>query len=161
VVEGNTVAGAGLDPAKAEMGEGIYLGTWHANDGAAYDRAPGAPDETDGNVVRGNVITDTGGEAIDIQTHASGNVIEGNRMTGGTAGGDTVEGCASIKGEANRIVGNECTGAARPGAEFKVVAVDGSGTGNVFAGNVGQVDAEKDATGTVVQGAAPATRVAP
>ncbi|MHA7180708.1 right-handed parallel beta-helix repeat-containing protein [Arthrobacter sp. MDB2-24] len=112
-----------------EYGEGIYLGS------AASNWVGGVPDRSDRISVRGNRITNTAAEGVDVKEGTTGGVIAGNVFTNsGTSGANFADSWVDVKGNRYRVEGN--TGLGTKLDAFQVHAVSaGWGTGNVFTGN--------------------------
>lgn len=129
VVVGNTVRGTGKR--REKFGEGIYIGSAKSN----WDTySSGGPDRSDRNVVRGNSVSGTTAESVDIKEGTSsgvlvGNVFDGSALT--TEGGDS---WVDVKGNSWLIQDNRGTHSVMDGFQTHDV-VDGWGTGNVFKGN--------------------------
>ncbi|BEP13649.1 hypothetical protein acdb102_19600 [Acidothermaceae bacterium B102] len=134
VVAGNVVARTGLLTEK--FGEGIYIGSARKN-WPKYGIG-GGPDRSDYNVVRGNTISATTAENVDIKEGTTGGLLEGNTFDG--AGGLTAaDSWVDVKGNNWRIANN--TGTHSPNDGFQTHQIlPGWGTGNVFSGNHSVVD---------------------
>lgn len=111
------------------FGEGIYLGSARSN------WAGGVPDRSDRITVRGNRITNTSAEGIDVKEGTSGGVIAGNTFTNaGVSGANFADSWVDVKGNGYRIEGN--TGLGTRLDAFQVHSVlAGWGKGNVFTAN--------------------------
>ena len=77
VVENNTVRNTGNR--KPKFGEGVYIGTANSN----WAEITGCePDASDRNVVRGNRISGTTAESVDIKEGTTGGIVAGNTFDG-------------------------------------------------------------------------------
>jgi hypothetical protein len=131
-VLGNTIRGTGLR--KPKFGEGIYIGTAESN---WCDVTSCEPDKSDRNEIRGNSISGTTAENVDIKEGTSDgllleNTFEGSAMT-------EADSWVDVKGRGWRIEGN--TGRNSPLDGFQTHEIlDGWGTENVFRNNVADVN---------------------
>ncbi|XVQ10657.1 right-handed parallel beta-helix repeat-containing protein [Spirillospora sp. CA-255316] len=128
-VQYNKIYNTGLR--REKFGEGVYLGTAQSN----WKRFSGGKiDNSDNNVVRGNVIRATA-EAIDIKEGTSGGKIIGNVFDGSVTGGDKHnDSWIDVKG--NNYVIEDNRGTKTPADGFQThEIVDGWGKGNVFRRN--------------------------
>jgi parallel beta-helix repeat protein len=133
-VEGNTVRNTGLLVAK--FGEGIYVGTAHSN-WCKFSSCK--VDNSDRNVVRGNDISNTTAENIDIKEGTTGGVIEGNHLAGDGMVASAATAWINVKGNQWTISGNVGVHSIKDG--FQVHSVySGWGFNNVFRANQAQVD---------------------
>lgn len=134
VVRDNTVRDTGRR--RAEYGEGIYIGTAKSN----WCTISGCrPDRSDRNVVRGNDVSATTAECVDIKEGTTGGLVVANRFDGSRLGGTTNDSWVDVKGNGWRIEGN--TGRNAPGDGFQThQVVDGWGIGNVFVANRAEVN---------------------
>jgi hypothetical protein len=116
---------------RAKFGEGVYLGSAKSNWGKY---SGGRMDQSDRNLVRGNVIRATA-EAVDIKEGTSGGRLVGNIFDGSALGGDEVnDSWVDVKGN-NYVIENN-TGKKTPQDGFQThEIIDGWGTGNVFRKN--------------------------
>ncbi|MHA7146367.1 right-handed parallel beta-helix repeat-containing protein [Arthrobacter sp. TmT3-37] len=115
-----------------EYGEGVYLGSAKSNWTA------GAPDRSDRITVRGNRITNTSAEGVDIKEGTTGGVIAGNVFTNsGMSGANYADSWIDVKGNGYRIEGNSGLGTRLDAFQVHSVLA-GWGTGNVFRGNTVQ-----------------------
>lgn len=134
VVRDNTVRDTGRR--RAEYGEGIYIGTAKSN---WCEVTACRPDRSDRNVVRGNDISATTAECVDIKEGTTGGVVVGNRFDGSRLRGSNNDSWVDVKGNGWRIEGN--TGRNAPGDGFQThQVVDGWGVGNVFVANRAEVN---------------------
>lgn len=147
-VANNTVSDTGLR--KPKFGEGIYLGTAESN---WCDISGCEPDTSDRNVVRGNTISGTTSESVDIKEGTSDGVVEDNTFDGSTI--TAADSWVDVKGNGYLIAGNAGTNS--PGDGFQTHEIlDGWGTDNVFRDNSAEVNgpghgfALKPARGNVV-----------
>ncbi|MDR7280627.1 right-handed parallel beta-helix repeat-containing protein [Catenuloplanes atrovinosus] len=134
VVEGNTIRGTGLR--KPQFGEGVYVGTAESN---WCDITDCAPDTSDRNVVRNNVITAVTAENIDIKEGTTGGAVDGNTFDGAALSGGHADSWVDVKGNAWTVSGNTGTNSSLDGFQTHSV-VDGWGRGNVFTRNVANVN---------------------
>ncbi|WP_395105285.1 nitrous oxide reductase family maturation protein NosD [Actinomadura sp. SCN-SB] len=117
---------------REKFGEGVYLGTAQSN---WKQVSGGRVDNSDFNVVRGNVIRATA-EAIDIKEGTKGGRIVGNVFDGSAMGGGKVnDSWVDVKGNGYLIEGNRGTGTLADGFQTHEI-VNGWGTGNVFRRNI-------------------------
>jgi hypothetical protein len=116
---------------REKFGEGVYLGTAQSN----WERFSGGRiDNSDFNVVRGNVIRATA-EAIDIKEGTKGGRIVGNVFDGSALGGAKAnDSWVDVKGNGYVIEGNRGAKTLADGFQTHEI-VDGWGTGNVFRRN--------------------------
>lgn len=115
-----------------EYGEGVYLGSAKSNWTA------GSPDRSDRITVRGNRITNTSAEGVDIKEGTTGGVIAGNVFTNaGMSGANYADSWIDVKGNGYRIEGNSGLGTKLDAFQVHSVLA-GWGTGNVFTGNTVQ-----------------------
>ncbi|MBO2449069.1 right-handed parallel beta-helix repeat-containing protein [Actinomadura barringtoniae] len=128
-VQYNKIYNTGLR--REKFGEGVYLGTAQSN---WKKFSGGRIDNSDNNVVRGNVIRATA-EAIDIKEGTTGGKIIGNVFDGSVTGGDKHnDSWVDVKGNNYVLEGNK--GTKTPADGFQVHKIlDGWGKGNVFRGN--------------------------
>ncbi|MFC9772080.1 MULTISPECIES: hypothetical protein [unclassified Pseudarthrobacter] len=128
----NTVRGAGLR--KPKFGEGIYIGTAESN---WCDVSACEPDKSDRNEIRGNTVSDTTAESVDIKEGTSDGVLLDNSFDG--TGITDADSWVDVKGKDWRIEGN--TGRNSPMDGFQTHEIlDGWGTGNVFRNNTAEVN---------------------
>ena len=132
VVLDNTISRTGLSTEK--YGEGVYIGSAVSNWCTYTDCEP---DRSDRNVVKGNTITGTTSEPIDVKEGTTGgvlldNVFDGSAMTES----DT---WVNLKGNNYLVQGNRGTSASENGFETHDI-LPGWGDFNVFADNSGVVD---------------------
>ncbi len=131
-VIGNTIRGTGLR--KPKFGEGIYIGTAESN---WCEISSCEPDRSDRNEIRGNTVSGTTAENIDIKEGTSDgllieNVFDGSAMT-------EADSWVDVKGKGWRI--EENTGRNSPQDGFQTHEItDGWGTENVFRRNVAEVN---------------------
>ena len=132
VVENNVISDTGNR--RDKFGEGVYIGTANSNWAGITG---GAPDTSDRNVVRGNTISGTTAEAVDIKEGTSGGAVTGNTFDGADLTG--ADSWVDVKGNNWTISGN--TGQRSPVDGFQTHQVyDGWGRGNTFTGNTARVD---------------------
>jgi hypothetical protein len=132
VVENNVISDTGNR--REKFGEGVYIGTANSN---WADITGGAPDTSDRNVVRGNTISGTTAESVDIKEGTTGGTVTGNTFDGTDITG--ADSWVDVKGNNWTISGN--TGQRSPADGFQTHSVyDGWGRGNTFTGNIARVD---------------------
>lgn len=116
---------------REKFGEGVYLGTAQSN---WKQFSGGKIDNSDNNVVRGNVIRATA-EAIDIKEGTTGGKILNNVFDGSKTGGDKHnDSWVDVKGNNYLLEGNKGTTTPLDGFQTHKI-VDGWGRGNVFRNN--------------------------
>lgn len=131
-VTGNTVRGAGLR--KPQFGEGIYVGTAESN---WCGISSCEPDRSDRNEIRGNTVTDTTAESVDIKEGTADGLLSGNQFDGSTI--READSWVDVKGKGWRIEGNTGRNSPRDGFQTHEIA-DGWGTDNIFRDNVAEVN---------------------
>jgi nitrous oxidase accessory protein NosD len=132
LVAGNTITRTGLR--KPKFGEGIYVGSAKSN-WCRHTRCQ--PDRSDRNILRGNVITATTSESIDIKEGTTGGQVIGNTFDGSAIA--AADSWVDVKGNNWVIEGNR--GRVSPEDGFQTHEIlDGWGTGNVFRANTAQVN---------------------
>jgi nitrous oxidase accessory protein NosD len=129
LVVGNTVHDTGKR--REKFGEGIYVGSATSN-WAKYSQ--GGPDRSDRNVVRGNSISGTTAESVDIKEGTTAGVLVGNVFDGSALTEEGGDSWVDVKGNSWLIQDNRGTNSSLDGFQTHNVA-DGWGTGNVFKGN--------------------------
>ncbi|MFD8811505.1 nitrous oxide reductase family maturation protein NosD [Streptomyces sp. NPDC059627] len=134
VVENNTVRATGKR--KEQFGEGIYVGSAESNWCTVTDCKP---DKSDDNVIRGNHISDTTAESVDIKEGTTGGSLLGNTFDGADLSGGHDDSWVDVKGNDWLIKGNVGRHSRADGFQTHQI-LDGWGTGNVFQGNTAQVD---------------------
>jgi hypothetical protein len=130
LVVGNTVHDTGKR--REKFGEGIYIGSAISN-WAKYSQ--GGPDRSDRNVVRGNSISGTTAESVDIKEGTTAGVLVDNVFDGSALTEEGGDSWVDVKGNSWLIQDNRGTNSPLDGYQTHNVA-DGWGTGNVFKGNV-------------------------
>ncbi|WP_406440001.1 right-handed parallel beta-helix repeat-containing protein [Streptomyces sp. NBC_00631] len=134
VVEDNTVRATGKR--KETFGEGIYVGSAQSN----WCTVTGCkPDKSDDNVIRGNHISDTTAESVDIKEGTTGGSLIGNTFDGAGLSGGHNDSWVDVKGNDWLIKGNVGSHSREDGFQTHRI-LDGWGTGNVFQDNTAQVD---------------------
>jgi hypothetical protein len=151
-LEGSSVHHTGL--VNAGFGEGVYVGSAKSNWGK-YGNS-GGMDRSDRNVIAGNRIYAVTAENIDIKEgttggEISGNVLEGNGMTGAHHADSWID----LKGNGWLVAGNTGTKAVLDGIQTHV-QLPGWGRDNVLRGNRLTVDAT--GYGINIQGADSSSR---
>ncbi|MEU6200582.1 right-handed parallel beta-helix repeat-containing protein [Streptomyces sp. NPDC047061] len=134
VVEGNTVRATGKR--KEQFGEGIYVGSAESNWCTVTDCKP---DKSDDNVIRGNHVSDTTAESVDIKEGTTGGSLLGNTFDGADLSGGHNDSWVDVKGNNWLIKGNTGRHSREDGFQTHQI-LDGWGTGNVFQANTAQVD---------------------
>ncbi|MEU9347306.1 right-handed parallel beta-helix repeat-containing protein [Streptomyces sp. NPDC048278] len=134
VVENNTVRATGKR--KEQFGEGIYVGSAESNWCTVTDCKP---DKSDDNVIRGNHVSDTTAESVDIKEGTTGGSLLGNTFDGAALSGGHNDSWVDVKGNDWLIKGNVGSHSREDGFQTHQI-LDGWGTGNVFQGNTAQVD---------------------
>jgi Right handed beta helix region len=132
LVAGNVIDDTGVR--RAKFGEGIYVGSAKAN-WCTYTGCK--PDRSDRNQLRGNTITGTRSECIDVKEGTTGGVVIGNELDGAALSG--ADSWVDINGNGWLIQSNSGQQSPADGYQTHAVA-EGWGTRNVFAGNVANVD---------------------
>ncbi|MGY4981618.1 right-handed parallel beta-helix repeat-containing protein [Streptomyces sp. 900105755] len=134
VVENNTVRATGKR--KEQFGEGIYVGSAKSNWCTVTDCKP---DKSDDNVIRGNHVSDTTAESVDIKEGTTGGSLIGNTFDGAGLSGGHDDSWVDVKGNDWLIKGNTGRHSNEDGFQTHRI-LDGWGTGNVFQANTAQVD---------------------
>lgn len=127
-VVGNRVSGTGLRSRK--YGEGIYVGTAESN---WTSITGGAPDRSDRNEIRGNTVSGTTSEAVDIKEGTTGGTLADNVFDGATI--TAADSAVDVKGNGWRITGNTVLSAPKDGFQTHRI-LPGWGDGNTFSANV-------------------------
>jgi hypothetical protein len=131
VVLDNLISGTGNR--RDDYGEGVYVGSAVSN-WCTYTACEA--DRSDRNVIKGNTITDTPSEAVDIKEGTTGGVIVGNVFDGSAmTAADT---WVNLKGNNYLVQGNHGTAASDNGFETHDI-LPGWGDFNVFDANTGVV----------------------
>lgn len=131
-VTGNTIRGAGLR--KPKFGEGIYIGTAESN---WCDVTACEPDRSDRNEIRGNTVSGTTAESVDIKEGTSDGFLAGNTFDGSAM--TEADSWVDVKGKGWRIEGNTGRNSPQDGFQTHEI-IDGWGTENVFHNNVAEVN---------------------
>lgn len=134
VVENNTVRDTGKR--KEQFGEGIYVGSAESNWCTVTDCKP---DRSDHNVIRGNHVSATTAESVDIKEGTTGGSVIGNTFDGAGLSGGHNDSWVDVKGNDWLIKGNVGRHSREDGFQTHRI-LDGWGTGNVFQANTAQVD---------------------
>ncbi|MFN0091559.1 MAG: nitrous oxide reductase family maturation protein NosD [Acidimicrobiales bacterium] len=140
--------------AKHKNGEGVYIGTAPEQ---LSKNPTSAPDNSDGNVVRGNRIR-ARAECVDVKEAARDNLIEGNDCRGGLdeeAGGFSSRGVATVIRD-NLSAGHKGAGV-RLGGDGRRDGIDSVVVGNRLVDNDGfgvkvERRPQREICGNVVQG---------
>jgi hypothetical protein len=128
----NTISKTGLR--RDKFGEGVYIGTAVSNWCTVTDCQP---DRSDRNVVKGNKISQTTSEAVDIKEGTTGGVLEGNTFDGSSLKG--ADSWVDVKG--NNWLIKQNTGTNSPMDGFQTHQILKSwGDHNLFSGNVAAVN---------------------
>lgn len=134
IVQGNTVRETGLR--KPNYGEGVYIGTAKSNWCTITDCRP---DLSDRNIVRGNHISATTAESVDIKEGTTGGAVIGNTFDGSQFSGSFADSWVDVKGNDWLIQAN--TGHYSPADGFQThEVVPGWGTRNTFKANKAYVN---------------------
>lgn len=128
----NTIRGAGLR--KPKFGEGIYIGTAESN---WCDVSACEPDKSDRNEIRGNTVSGTTAESVDIKEGTSDGLLAGNTFDGSAM--TEADSWVDVKGKGWRIEGNAGRNSPQDGFQTHEI-MDGWGTENVFHNNVAEVN---------------------
>jgi hypothetical protein len=134
LVIGNTVRDTGNR--KDQFGEGVYVGSAKSNWGTV---SGGKPDNSDRNVIKGNTITGTRAECVDIKEGTTGGTVTGNTFDGSAFSGSFADSWIDVKGNGWVIEGNTGRNSKADGFQTHEAA-DGWGTGNVFRNNTAEVN---------------------
>lgn len=141
VIEQNHIHDTGL--ARAEWGEGVYLGSyrghWCRNSGCE-------PDRTDANRIQGNTIgPNVRAELIDAKEGTTGNIIRDNVLKGAgqVRSQSWIDSWVEINGDDYVVEGNTGTDALKHGFQVATVYYKGRryGNGNRFSDNTADVQA--------------------
>lgn len=134
LVQDNVVRRTGLR--RDKFGEGIYIGTAESN----WCTVTGCkPDNSDRNTVRGNRISETTAECVDIKEGTTGGTLIGNTFDGSRLSGSHSDSWVDVKGNGWTVRDNVGRRALQDGFQTHQV-VDGWGRDNVFTGNTAEVD---------------------
>ncbi|WP_153040309.1 nitrous oxide reductase family maturation protein NosD [Actinoplanes sp. TFC3] len=132
IVENNVIRETGKR--RDKFGEGVYIGSAQSN---WSDISGGQPDASDRNTVRGNTISATTAEAIDVKEGTTGGTVSGNTFDGAALTG--ADSWVDIKGNNWTISGNTGVHSTQDGFQTHSVA-DGWGKANTFTANTATVD---------------------
>lgn len=131
VVLGNTISRTGLR--RDKFGEGVYVGSATSNWG---QYSGGKPDRSDYNLIKGNRISATGSESIDVKEGTTGGAVIGNTFDGaGMTGADS---WVDIKGNGWLIEANVGRNTPKDGFQTHRI-LDGWGARNTFRDNTADV----------------------
>lgn len=134
LVQDNVVRRTGLR--RDKFGEGIYIGTAESN----WCTVTGCkPDNSDRNTVRGNRISETTAECVDIKEGTAGGTLVGNTFDGSRLSGSHSDSWVDVKGNGWTVRDNVGRRALQDGFQTHQV-VDGWGRDNIFTGNTAEVD---------------------
>lgn len=134
LVEANTIRNTGLR--REKYGEGVYIGSATSN---WCDITECEPDRSDDNIIRGNHISETTAESIDIKEGTTGGLVIGNTFDGARLSGGHNDSWVDVKGNDWTIQDNTGRNSFEDGFQTHQI-IDDWGTGNVFTGNVAHVD---------------------
>jgi hypothetical protein len=116
--------------ARAEYGEGIYIGSANSN-----WISPTVPDTSDRVQVLNNTISNTTGEGIDVKEGTAGGIISGNVFANsGYSGANYADSWIDVKGNGYQVTGNSGSGTLLDAFQVHV-QIDGWGRDSVFQGN--------------------------
>ncbi|WP_433015503.1 hypothetical protein [Kribbella sp. CA-294648] len=132
VVLNNTISKTGLR--RDKFGEGVYIGSAVSNWCTVNDCQP---DRSDRNVVKGNKMSQTSSEAIDVKEGTTGGLVEGNTFDGSALTG--ADSWVDIKGNNWLIRGNSGVKSVQDGFQTHQI-LKNWGDHNLFTGNVATVD---------------------
>jgi hypothetical protein len=134
LVLNNTVRDTGsLNP---KFGEGIYVGTAQSN-WCTYTSCQ--QDHSDNNVVRGNTVSATTAENVDIKEGTTGGALIGNSFDGAGFSTKGASGWVNAKGNSYLIKGNTGRNSYQDGFQTHQI-LSGWGQNNLFEGNTAIVD---------------------
>ncbi|WP_236683824.1 right-handed parallel beta-helix repeat-containing protein [Demequina flava] len=121
---------------REKFGEGIYIGSAESNWCSLTDCEP---DESDNNVVEGNIIFEVTAEPIDVKEGTTGGLIVGNAFDGDDIDDDGGDSWVDIKGNEWTVTGNTGIRSNNDGFQTHEI-LDGWGTDNTFTDNIAVVD---------------------
>ncbi|HEV3174249.1 MAG TPA: hypothetical protein VGZ32_28125 [Actinocrinis sp.] len=134
LVLNNTVTDTGsLNP---KFGEGIYIGTAQSN-WCTYTACQ--QDYSNNNVIRGNTISKTTAENVDIKEGTTGGALIGNSFDGSSFSPKGATGWVNAKGNDYLIKGNTGHNSSQDGFQTHQI-LSGWGQDNVFEGNTAVVN---------------------
>ena len=132
IIEDSDIHDTGL--AKPGFGEGIYVGSAKSNWKSVMGSAT-TPDRSDRVLIRGNRISRTSAEGIDIKEGTTGGAVTGNSFAGaGLSGANSADSWVDVKGNGYIVSGNSGSTTKLDALQVHNV-LDGWGRDNVFAGN--------------------------
>lgn len=132
IIEDSEIHDTGL--AKPGFGEGIYVGSAKSNWKSVMGSAT-TPDRSDRVLIRGNRISRTSAEGIDIKEGTTGGTVSGNTFAGaGVSGANSADSWVDVKGNGYTVSGNSGSTTKLDALQVHNV-LDGWGRDNVFAGN--------------------------
>jgi hypothetical protein len=134
LVLNNTVRNTGARNPK--FGEGVYIGTAQSN-WCTYTNC--AQDHSDNNVVRGNKISATTAESVDIKEGTTGGALIGNTFDGAAFSPKGAAGWVNAKGNSYLIKGNTGRNSYQDGFQTHQI-LSGWGRLNLFEANTAIVD---------------------
>jgi hypothetical protein len=134
VVQDNTVHTTGLR--RDKFGEGVYIGSAKSNWCSITNCMP---DKSNRNVVRGNNISATTAESVDIKEGTTDGVVTGNTFDGSALSGGNNDSWVDVKGNDWLISDNTGSHSLNDGFQTHEV-VNGWGKDNTFQGNTAHVD---------------------
>lgn len=132
VVLNNTIFKTGLR--RDKFGEGVYIGSAVSNWCTVNNCQP---DRSDRNVVKGNKMSQTTSEAVDIKEGTTGGLLEGNTFDGSALTG--ADSWVDVKGNNWLIKGNSGVKSTQDGFQTHQI-LKNWGDHNLFTGNVATVD---------------------
>lgn len=134
IVQHNTIRDTGKR--RDSFGEGVYIGTAESN---WCEITECRPDNSDRNIVRGNTISGTTAESVDIKEGTTKGLVVGNTFDGAAFSGSHADSWVDVKGNDWVIEGNIGRNSRQDGFQTHEV-VDGWGTNNLFKGNTAEVN---------------------
>jgi len=131
VIENSRVHNTGVT--SPQFGEGVYIGSAKSNWASVMGSAS-TPDASDRVTVRGNTISSTPGEGIDVKEGSTGGTITGNRFdNSGYSGLNSADSWIDLKGNDYTVSGNSGARTLRDAIQVHDV-LDGWGRGNSISG---------------------------
>jgi len=131
VIENSRVHNTGVT--SPQFGEGVYIGSAKSNWSSVMGSSS-TPDASDRVTVRGNTISSTPAEGIDVKEGSAGGVITGNRFdNSGYSGLNSADSWIDLKGNGYTVSGNSGARTLRDAIQVHDV-LDGWGRGNSISG---------------------------